>query len=74
VRHRRVARHEQIEVHHNRRGIEKRIVAGIELIAEKLNCHFRRQVGELIEAMVRLKTDQPHALDSTQRGKFAKRD
>ena len=58
MRDRCVAGDDQVEARHHGGGVDEGIRAIVEIVAERLHGHVRRQVLELIQAVVLLQADQ----------------
>jgi hypothetical protein len=70
---RRIAGNNQIEILHHRRGIDKSIRAGVEILAEPLDFETHSLTIEFVETVEFLNADETHPLDRRQGGKIAKR-
>lgn len=61
---RRVAGNDQIEILHHRRGIDKSIRAGVEILAEPLDFEIHSSAIEFVETVEFLNADEILPLDS----------
>ena len=52
---------DEIERAHRRRRVDEAVGPGVEVVAERLDPHAGRQIGELLDAVADLQRDQPHA-------------